>query len=90
MKTNTQTNRETLQHLFTERFGNHYIPENAEDETDYYTFEKFDEEITDCWEKDNALQNNFPMCEDLTEFAINNISWTFPSTFVNDIADNNR
>lgn len=88
-QTEFETNRDILKHLFKNRFGEFYIPENAEDETEHYNFESFDEEITDCWNKDKVLRNNFPMCEDLIEFAINNISWTFPSTFVNDISDNN-
>ena len=85
MKTTTQTNRETLHHLFTERFGDHYIPENAEDETEYYNYEKFDQECTEVWQNEDVLQDKFPAAEDLVEFVILNIDWQFPSTFTLDL-----
>lgn len=71
--------------FFNKKFGDTYIPENAEDEIDYYTFEKLDNQAREFWEEnqkdilDHIDYNSF-----LNE-VISILDWQFPSTVMEEV-----
>ena len=78
---------EDLKLEFEERFGEYYVPENAEDESDRYNFEQFCEEVADVWNLWDDEIKQIMNLDKLTEFVVRQIDWTYPCTMVNEIEE---
>lgn len=74
-----------LLNKFLNKFGFQYIPENAEDETEYCTFIDFKNECIEAYECHHELREKFKSSDELLECLIDNIEWQFPSTYIEDI-----
>lgn len=75
-----------LQNLFDKKFdGAWYIPENAEDSNDRFTFTDLEKLCEDEWQASKLLQYKFSDPEHLLEYMITFIEWEFPSTFIEEL-----
>jgi hypothetical protein len=69
---------------FLNKFGFQYVPENAEDETEYFTFTDFQHECEEAFADNPELREKFADSNALLSHMIDNIEWEFPSTFIED------
>lgn len=82
IETGQNLNRMDLVVKFLNKFGFQYVPENAEDETEYFTFTDFKHECEEAFSDNPELSKRFKDSNELLSYMIDCIEWEFPSTFI--------
>lgn len=67
---------------FEFRFGDYYVPDNSENDSDYYTYEDFEDLCEEEWMLSDSLQKEFSSSQELLETLIDIIDWEFPGTVI--------
>ena len=71
-----------LENKFKEKFGDFYVPDNAEVESEWVNFAEMKQLCEDEWSTSKILQEKFCSDSDLLDYMIHFIEWEFPSTFI--------
>ena len=74
-----------LENKFNEKFGDFYVPDNAEVESEWVDFADMKQLCEDEWNTSKTLQEKFCSGSDLLDYMIHFIEWEFPSTFIEDL-----
>lgn len=74
-----------LQKNFEAKFGRTYIPENAEDSSDFYDFDKLKEEVFNHYDQEEDFKPIYKTAEGLLSAVITIMEWQHPVTCMVDI-----
>lgn len=73
--------------LFRNKFGEFYIPDNAEDESDWYSWEHFRDVCTEAWSshEETFVDMGLADVDQLTNYCITSIDWQFLETLIDEM-----
>ena len=74
-----------LENKFKQNFGDFYVPDNAEVESEWVDFTEMKQLCEDEWSTSKTLQEKFCSGSDLLDYMIHFIEWEFPSTFIENL-----
>ena len=74
-----------LENKFKEKFGDFYVPDNAEVESEWVDFTEMKQLCEDEWSTSKTLQEKFCSGSDLLDYMIHFIDLEFRSTFIENL-----